>query len=250
MIVYRKRGVLEISSSGVKLLLGPSNTDTSFKPENFKFWKAKVKTKEGISGGLMRKDWFIQNILPVIEHFIELSGGVPLIGVATAWARESSNIREILDLIPIPVRVLSKREEAKMALIGYMRSTKRDLREYQNIVSIDQGGLSTEVAIYGGKKVSVLNSDPTKKEIRGILGGLKGKTLVAVAARLYDTDTGLPGKMSHHDKEFPISSKDTTLKEILQMIPGQTGVVVNGTNLAFGVYYSQLKPEILKMFSI
>lgn len=247
--VPSQRGVLEVSSSGVKLLLGPSQINLPFKAENFRFWKAKVKTKEGLQGGKMRKFWFIQNILPVINHFIEIAGNSHLIGVATAWARESSNIEEILDLIPIPIRVLSKQEEAKMALIGYMRSSKRDLSQYQNIISIDQGGLSTEVAIYGGKKVSVLNSDPRKTEARRILGDLHGKTLVTVAIRLYDTETGKPGRMSLHDKEFPIGEKDTILKEILDMLPEEPEVVINGTNLAFGVYYSQLRPEVMRMYS-
>lgn len=229
--------ILELSSGAVKLLLGPSSRNKKFNPDNFRFYKTVTKTKSGLKGGKMDLVWFKNNILPVIKKYLGYCKGYKIKCVATAWARECKNIKEIQDILPVPMRVLSGVEEAKFPLIGYINSTNRNLRKFDNIISLDIGNLSTELSIYGGYSVSVPNS--SQKKIESIISSLPGKTLIAFSKYLYNGITGKPDKMNLHDTEFPIKNNEDFLKRIKSCISDDSLIVYNGTNLIFGVYYDK-----------
>lgn len=229
--------VLEISSGGVKLLIGPRQRPSKFNASDFKYYKTITNTKSGIRGGKMDIPWFSKNVLPVILGYLELASGCKVVLVATAWARECENSGEVLKLIPGDVKILSGQEEAGLSLTGYLNSTARDLRDWKNILSVDLGNLSTELALFGGPRISVPKNDIS--QIKNFLRRIAGKTLVAISKSLYDQKTGKPDRMFLHDREF----KDETsgvLEVIESGLPSGSLMVYNGTNLSFGVYYDNV----------
>lgn len=236
-----KRGsvaVLELSSGGVKLLLGPARYNT-FNPDNFRYYKTVTKTKNGLEGNIMNINWFKENVLPTIQMYLDYSKGCKIIGVATAWARDCNNINKIFDILPIPIKILSGEEEARMSLLGYINSTSRNLKDWDNVISMDLGNLSSEISILGGKSLSVQNNQ--KRQLDSIFSSLSGKTLVALSKQLYNGVTGKPDKMILHDKPFPINRNEVFLNYLISNLSKESLMVYNGTNLSFGVYYNNIQ---------
>lgn len=244
---HSKIAILELSSSSVKLTIGPRVLG-SFGPEKFKAYKFRTKTRQGISGATMDPDFWADYVLPGIEKALEIAKtqGSKVYCVATEWAREVKNLPEIQENTPVKIRVLSSSEESQMALRAYLHSTRKDLSKYDNIVSIDSGSLSTEINVSGKSWISVLNTDPKKfaKIKQNFQKYLGDRNLVVTSETLYNPKTGDPWKMNFHDTELDLSRYYDKDSIKIAKLFGSSSLTVNGTGLGFGVYYSILENKI------
>lgn len=256
MIIFKQKsysagnsqaGILEISSSGVKFTIG-SKDPGRVRVSEFRSYKDRAKTKLGISGGKMNVEYFKENVLPAIYKYQEMAEklGIDIYCVATAWAREISNFKEIQKIVPIRIRILSKKEEAEQAISAYLKMTKRNLRRYDNVFVADPGALSTEISTIDGKGLSVLNEDPGKKQkiqryFSKELTGHK-KNLLLITCRVFNPDTGKPDRWTAlHDKPYPeeeLFSNPSTMWIPDSLNLNSEDVYLNGATLGIGVLFN------------
>lgn len=161
--VEKNIAVLELSTKAVKLLIG--NTEI-LKNDGFSFrafYRNGILTNTGDglnSKNEMNLEFFRQQVLPRIKKQrsdMRYRKVDVCYAVATAAYRTAQNNKEILDLIKketgLNVRILSKEEEAKATLSAFMFS-KGDLNINSNeMLLIDQGGGSTEIALFKNGEV-------------------------------------------------------------------------------------------------
>lgn len=150
MIIKRgdKRAILELSSSSVKLLIGPSGTPRGM--NSFSSISEKTSTTEGLQGGRMNIDWYKSHVLPEIIKFrdyCDRSGVSQIECIATAVYRKSENRDDIFNLIKDTVDInpilASGEFEASLAPLGFVSTSKIDGWK----LFIDQGRGSTELTL-------------------------------------------------------------------------------------------------------
>lgn len=176
-----KLAVIELSTKAVKLLIrGTNDLNKTFNYEDFS--EKNGGYREGIlthtGKGLDAKNYmdmkyFENRVEPAIRKVVNIAkkNNVKYIyTVATAAIRSAKNKREILDLLKnkynLNCRILSKEEEAKITNKAFLYSGsikeagKKLLKgqENKNILSIDQGGGSTEVVLYRDLKKTPIHN--------------------------------------------------------------------------------------------
>ncbi|MGL4654577.1 MAG: protein kinase domain-containing protein [Sarcina sp.] len=155
----RNIAVLELSTKAVKLLVG--NVDKLLN-EGFSF--EAFPERNGLLSdtgmGLNNKnemdlDFFRSEILPKIKSHrkrMNYRHVDDVYSVATAAFRSAKNNKEILDIIKaecgLNVKIISKEEEAQATLDAFNFSRGKIGNDEKNIFLIDQGGGSTEVALF------------------------------------------------------------------------------------------------------
>lgn len=255
----KKIAVLELSGQWVKFLLGPPGNARRI--DDFSFQEIRTNTNQGLSGGIMRVDYFIKNVLPSINICLEKSKGYQVYCVATAWAREAKNLEDIQKLLPVKIHVLSGEEESKMALLGYIRTAKRNLKNYDYLVSFDFGSKSTEIRVQGKGKsdgISLLNDSPTSSvqdRVRKKFGWLKDtpRVLMITTGRKFLKSTGYNTIKDQHDVLLdPQELKwHRMLQIILEVLGNNHDLVTNAASLAYGVWFKEsLGDNVTKLFSL
>jgi serine/threonine protein kinase len=161
----KKIGVLELSTTSVKLLMGEHD---KIKNSNFDFNHYTRASDRPETGSLLDSDCvmdmngFINTVLPCIQRRVAQAEDYHvdvLYTVATAAYRTAFNRNQIIDLIKrqvgINVKILTKKEEALATLKAFFISKPKnlELREDKNYMFIDQGGGSTEITIFKGLNI-------------------------------------------------------------------------------------------------
>ena len=145
MINFKAKTTIELSSTSVKLT------------HNGKFHKTITNTASYLKNDKLDPWLFKKRVLPFIKKYIQVSGVSPdkISCLGTAVYRNSKNIEEIKDIISsetgLELRVLSEKEEATRPLQEYMGYTKI----YDYVLTIDAGGLSTDIACSSGDWISL-----------------------------------------------------------------------------------------------
>lgn len=169
MIIHRikyfsikKKAILELSSSSVKLLIGnEGNTNLRM----FKTFSERTVTTNGLRGGRMNLKWYKSKVLPTIIKYVricETEGVDNITCIATAVYRNSVNYSEIFDLIREETGVepilLSGDEEAELSSKAYAKLSKGS-QGY--VLFIDQGRGSTEFVLTNPRgRVNMVYSFP------------------------------------------------------------------------------------------
>jgi len=165
-----KIAVLELSTKAVKMLLADQEKlfSNGFDFSCFVRDAQKTETGNGLDvNNRMNLSYFKSRVLPAIQKRVEIikqNNVDVLYCVATAAYRTASNREDIVKVIKektgVNVRILSKNEEAEATFWAYSFSTRyRDnFIRAKNIVMIDQGGGSTEIAIFKDQKLVKSNS--------------------------------------------------------------------------------------------
>lgn len=174
-----KVAIIELSTKAVKLLIRNDMEDKEFSFEDFAIqnggYREGVLTKTGKgvkADGNMDMFYFEKNVSPTIEKFVNKAIKVYKVKhiycVATAAIRSSKNKKDILNYLEnkfsIKCQILSKDEEAVLTTKAFRYTAlandngKRflDGHENKNIAYIDQGGGSTEFALFNN-----LDKNPT-----------------------------------------------------------------------------------------
>ena len=154
-----KIAVLEFSTKAVKFLIGPEKV--LFEENGFRFkdfYRDSIFTNTGKcldSNNIMQIDCFQRNVLSKIRRVLEeaKSRNIGTIySIATAAFRTAENRDEILKLIfrrtGLNVRILSKKDEAFATLLAFSFTKPQNISFSQNNIIIDQGGGSTEIALF------------------------------------------------------------------------------------------------------
>lgn len=194
------------------------------------------------------------NVLPDILKLYKkaLDNGVKpenIKGAATAWARNINNLEEVEKTLPINIQVLSEEEEAGMAIKSFLKSTRRNIKAYDYLVSIDPGGMSTEIVVINPStekvinttslNVGALNEFNISKELKKLdqFKWLQGESKVLVIC----TGDAIRKAAGGHDKEVDMSVLNwhKGLNTIYDAI-GNHPLVSNATGSIFGIYYSNL----------
>lgn len=158
MIIKRgnRRAILELSSSSVKLLIGPSGKARGI--NSFTSMSEKTSTTEGLLGDRMNLGWYEKHVLPEIikfKNYCDESGVSDIKCICTAVYRKSSNRNDIFNLIQEKAEVnpilLSGEEEAELAPMGFEKTS--NIGGWK--LFIDQGRGSTELTL----------KDPRGKEV-------------------------------------------------------------------------------------
>ncbi|MDX6713747.1 MAG: exopolyphosphatase / guanosine-5-triphosphate,3-diphosphate pyrophosphatase [Baekduia sp.] len=104
-------------------------------------------SEEGIARGLATAE--------VFAHFCEATGIAEVDAVATSAIRDASNAGEFLDRVALPVRVLSKEEEARMGYLAAVNSTT-----LADGAVLDLGGGSMQLVRVASRHAVALQSWP------------------------------------------------------------------------------------------
>lgn len=160
-----KIGVLELSTTAVKLLIGDQEKIT---PDNFNFnffSRMSDRTDTGSlldSDNLMNLSGFRSNVIPAIKHRLDIakkSNVRTLYSIATAAYRTAYNRNQIIEAIRlecgINVKILTKKEEALATLNAFAFSKPPSVifEKGKNYMFIDQGGGSTEITVFQGQDI-------------------------------------------------------------------------------------------------
>lgn len=153
-----KKAVIELSSSSVKLLIGPIGS-TSL--NSFKTLSERTKTTDGLQGNKMNLSWYQKNVLPTIieyKNICDKEGVNNIVSTATAVYRKSANCSEVFDLVEEAIGVrpilLSGQQEAELAPLSYLTLNKN----YRGwILFIDQGRGSTELSLVSPQRIITKN---------------------------------------------------------------------------------------------
>ena len=145
MINFKTKTIIELSSTSVKLI------------HNDKFYKTVTNTASYLKNNILDPESYEEYVLPAIKNYVQMSGVSPskISCVGTAVYRNSKNIEEIKNIIfnntGLKLRVLSGKEEAMKPLQKYLGYSKL----YNYVVTLDAGGLSTDIACTSGDWVSL-----------------------------------------------------------------------------------------------
>lgn len=145
MINFKTKTTIELSSTSVKLI------------HNDKFYKTVTNTASYLKNNILDPKSYEEYVLPAIKNYVQMSGVSPnkISCVGTAVYRNSKNIEEIKDIIfyntGLKLRVLSGKEEAMRPLQKYLGYSKL----YDYVVTLDAGGLSTDIACTSGDWISL-----------------------------------------------------------------------------------------------
>jgi len=249
MIIRRQKiAILELSSSRVNLLIGPK-VYKKFRVSDFLVYNVKTNTKDYMSGGKMDTEAFIKYVLPEIQKLINIAkenNAEIVLCVATEWARECRNMKEIEKLLPFPVLTLSKEQEAKITSDAYLETHTRNLKKYKDIVFVDSGSLSTEIYVLGKEFKSAKNTSLRLLRNKFEYIRKEPEVLIVISISLWDPKTGKGTRMNLHDTDFPkeVIQNDPELREVFEILGLNHDISVNGTTLIFGTYYNKLKNKL------
>jgi exopolyphosphatase/pppGpp-phosphohydrolase len=156
--------VIELSTKAVKMLIGELDKMKS-KDFNFKSFKREgwlTNTGKGLDAkNNMNLDFFKSNIIPILNHFVDVlsENNVDIVyTVATAAIRSAENNEYLLKIIKdecgLNVKILTKEEEAKATLDAFMLSASSYINNTdQRFILVDQGGGSTEITLFEKGKI-------------------------------------------------------------------------------------------------
>lgn len=230
--------VIELSTKAVKMLIGELDKIKA-KGFNFKSFKREgwlTNTGKGLDAkNNMNLDFFKSNIIPILNHFIEVlnENNVDVVyTVATAAIRSAENNKNILKIIKeecgLNVKILTKEEEAKATLDAFMLSANSYIEDnQQRFILIDQGGGSTEITLFEeGKILQTFSLDLGTVVLENILF-VRNHTNTNIKKALKKVDKYIDYKLMNYFKNYAPETNDSICISVGTAITRATG---KGTN--------------------
>ncbi|HEU4658279.1 MAG TPA: Ppx/GppA phosphatase family protein [Capillimicrobium sp.] len=230
----RRTAVADLGSNSFRLVVFSAadgwwkRTDEIY--ESVRIGAGLAETGE-LSADRMERGW---RVAEVFEHFCRATGIDEVVAVATSAIRDARNGRDFADRAALPVRILSREEEARYGYLAAVNSTTLD-----HGAVLDLGGGSMQLVAVDGRHARELESWPlgaVRMTERFLPSGepATNKQLKALRAHVADALAGHPWVAASGERLVGIGGTVRNLAAAAAAAAGLPSVGVQGFHLTPG----------------